>query len=73
MKSDIQKQDGSSKEAIKLGAINNLKTEVSQQHKHAIERMCGTHLMRSGLETMTEKDRNKLFKEMQITGLLPII
>ena len=73
MKSRYQKEKDSSKKALTVGAINLLKAEVGQRDAHTAERMCGTYLLRQGLEAMTERDRDELLTSMQLAGLLPEI
>ena len=37
------------------------------------KRMCGTFVLRQGLEKMTEKDRNKFYADLETLGIPPVI
>lgn len=73
MKFHKQRANDSSKKTETVGVSNPIKTEVGHRNAHAKERMCGTYLLRRGLEGMTEQDRDLLFRKMQQTGLSPVI
>ena len=54
--------------------IGSYSTESSQATLPADQnRMCGTYLLRKGLNSMDEIQRARLFKTMKESGLLPFI
>lgn len=73
MEFNNQKEDLHFPPTLSGGEINPLQAQSGQLQENAIERQCGTYLLRKGLEAMAEKDRDAILREMQASGFLPEI